>query len=91
MYATIAYICYTRNFVVSFTSWNMAQKKVQGLITIYIENDLNMGNKISIFKSNLEWTVYKKAISIMNKIKIDLRTARTNYLLITPSKTSLYQ
>ena len=36
-------------------------------------------------------TVYEKVVSIMNKININLRTPRTNDLLITPSEISVYQ
>ena len=54
MDATITYIYCTKNFAISFTNWNMVEEKVQDLITMYTKNGLNMGIKISIFKSNLE-------------------------------------
>ena len=41
---------------INFTNYNMVEKKVSGLFTIFIEKDFNMGIKTSTFKSSLEWT-----------------------------------
>ena len=41
---------------INFTNYDMVEKKVSGLFTIFIEKDFNMGIKTSTFKSSLEWT-----------------------------------
>ena len=41
---------------INFTNYNMVEKKVPGLFTIFIEKDFNMGIKTSTFKWSLEWT-----------------------------------